>query len=186
MPLHPLEEGLVGLQRQVELVAVVRNEREAEQRAADPIIFGVEEVPQRCRTAVQSSAGSGLPLRQRSWRQAHLLATFLVLLAKLAAALLVRFLLARRDGVDTGGGDLHRKRDDIDGSAGDGADDTAGERREQSAGRVCGSLMRTLQKLAEAAMTDQRAHGLIGELFGLHQERLRRPRRPAEALRARR
>src|SRR6476659_8242292 len=66
MPLHPLEEGLVGLQRQVQLVTVVRNEREAEQRAADSIKFGVEEVPQRCRTAVQSSAGIGFPLRQRS------------------------------------------------------------------------------------------------------------------------
>jgi hypothetical protein len=66
MLLHPLDDRFIGSERQVELVTFVGNQREAEERAADAVIFSVEEVPQRCATGVQSSVGSGRPLRQRS------------------------------------------------------------------------------------------------------------------------
>ena len=44
MALDPFDEGLLGLQRQVELIAIVGNERDAEQLAAVAIIFGVQEI----------------------------------------------------------------------------------------------------------------------------------------------
>jgi hypothetical protein len=47
MLLDPLDKLLIGLERHIQFVAVVRNEREAKERSADAVIFGVEEVPQR-------------------------------------------------------------------------------------------------------------------------------------------
>ena len=42
MALDPVDEGLGSPQREVELVAVVGDECEAEERTADAVIFGVE------------------------------------------------------------------------------------------------------------------------------------------------
>ena len=68
MPFDPFEQRIRGLEGQIELVAIVGDEREAEQAAADAIdILCRESIAlQRCWYAVQSSVGSGLPFRQRS------------------------------------------------------------------------------------------------------------------------
>src|SRR3712207_7311757 len=47
MLLDPVAEGLLHLQSEVELVAIVRYQGKAEKPAAHAIIFGVEEVSQR-------------------------------------------------------------------------------------------------------------------------------------------
>src|SRR6476469_7001921 len=65
--LDPFLEMPVPVERQVELLAMFRHERQAEKRSAPAVIFGIEEVSQRCAIASQSSVGSALPLRQRSW-----------------------------------------------------------------------------------------------------------------------
>ena len=67
MLLHPVDDGFACRERQVKVLAVVGDEREAQQRAADAVIFGIEEVPQRGCTAAQLSVGNARPLRQRSW-----------------------------------------------------------------------------------------------------------------------
>ena len=65
MLLDPLRDRLIRSQGQIEIIAIVRHQGEADQRAAHAIIFGIDEVSQRQAPGVQSSVGSGRPLRQR-------------------------------------------------------------------------------------------------------------------------
>jgi hypothetical protein len=44
MPVDPLHQWVGNVERQVKLVAVFWNERQAEKRAANPVVFGVEKI----------------------------------------------------------------------------------------------------------------------------------------------
>ena len=150
--LDPRLERAVPVERQVQFLAIVGHQREAQQRAAPAIIFGVEEVPQRwlrprrnCRSGAAGPCGSA-PRPARSW-----LAALLLRLAHLAAALLVGLGLAGGRRVDPGRDDLHRQGDDIDRGLGDRADDAAGQ--EPAAGRVTSKRF-IAPRLAEMTPSD--------------------------------
>jgi hypothetical protein len=44
VPLDPVDNRVFGFQRQVKLVAVIGDEREAEESPADAVVFCVEEI----------------------------------------------------------------------------------------------------------------------------------------------
>ena len=154
----------VPVERQVQFLAIVRHQRQAEQRPAPAIIFGVEEVPQCGCAAAQLSVGSGLPLRQRSSARRSWRPRSSSCLADLAAALLVGFGLAGGRRVDAGRRDLHRQGDDIDRGLGDGPD-AAGKQR--AAARMMNRLRMPHPRLPQSTLATSKRrkeapHQIVG------------------------
>src|SRR5436190_17564430 len=116
------------------VAAIVRDQCQAEQRPAKPIIFRVEEI---------AHPGPG-PSVVAGWRQGAILAIFalvdpfrlglalslagaLLLLAELATALLIGFGPAGRRGIYARRHGLYGQSGDINGRTGDGSDNACGE-----------------------------------------------------------